>query len=62
MFECQLYSYCRLTHAHLIITVKGILYMTGLDILIVKLYFCKKLIIQMKENIYNARYENSYNA
>lgn len=55
MFECQLYSYCRLTHADLIITVKGILYMTGLDILIVKLYFYKKLIIQMNENIYNAR-------
>lgn len=36
--------------------------MTGLDILIDKLYFYKKLIIQMKENIYNARYENSYNA
>lgn len=61
MFECQLYSYCRLTHTDLIITVKGILYMTGLDKLIVKLYFYKKLIIQMKENIYNARYENSYN-
>lgn len=42
------------------ITVKGKLYMTGLEILIAKLYsYKKKHYINEKENIYNARWQGS---